>query len=366
MYTPRRQPTASTSKRTLSATPSLCSSPGSSISGDTEIADNEGEYIPHSLSPWLYQRFPIRAYLANSGFPLFKHLGKPSLLALKDLQFALDWPTYRLLTRKLADPSSLRTLKKVIRFGTRQELATAVNRELAQFSEDRMALKPPIEGEHMLSMNLPCDGVVDFNEEDKQFLAALQNEDDMFRIYKGYVLDTVTAATRLMRRYPPGIKCLDFKITNRFCPDHRTKWDIFTLPKIDNNDEQVALAVIFVPPWEFGSGDFRQFVAEKTFMNNSLDLLDRRLKEHVASDVMWAVTYDTLYQRGTRFVVSNYVNWAFGSFNYDWTEARVTEVYEANLTDLEGNMNWAPHKGATVLELLCYWTYICADKPVGY
>jgi len=117
----KRQPTASTSKRTLSATPSL-SSVGSSQ------WDSESEYIgQEEYHPPQYIRFPLRVYLKYSALPLFKHVSQPAIPLLNRLAYAPEWPKFRQLSRPVGKPGR-RVLKQVNRITSDEVLAAQVKR----------------------------------------------------------------------------------------------------------------------------------------------------------------------------------------------------------------------------------------------
>ena len=117
----KRQPTASTSKRTLSATPSL-SSVGSSQWG------SESEYVgQEEYRPPQYIRFPLRIYLKYSALPLFKHVSRPAIPLLNRLAYAPEWPKFRQLSRPVGKPGR-RVLKQVNRITSDDVLAAQVKR----------------------------------------------------------------------------------------------------------------------------------------------------------------------------------------------------------------------------------------------
>ena len=117
----KRQPTASTSKRTLSATPSLSSVGSSCWESDSDYV-GQGPYRPPQ-----YIRFPLRVYLKYSALPLFKHVSQPAIPLLNRLAYAPEWPKFRQLSRPVGKPGR-RVLKQVNRITSDEVLAAQVKR----------------------------------------------------------------------------------------------------------------------------------------------------------------------------------------------------------------------------------------------
>jgi len=72
----------------------------------------------------------------------------------------------------------------------------------------------------------------EYDADDKAFLLNIQNEDDFIRIMQQFVLGTVSELVRVMERLPrevPLAQDIKFKISNRLCPAHHARWDLFTL-----------------------------------------------------------------------------------------------------------------------------------------
>jgi len=117
------QPTASTSKHTLSVTPSL-----SSVGDGSGIWDSDDEYIGQGqYNPPQYNRFPLRFYLKYSSLPLFKHVSRPSIPVLNKLAYAPEWPKFRQLSRPVGKPGR-RVLKQVNRLTSDAVLSAQVKR----------------------------------------------------------------------------------------------------------------------------------------------------------------------------------------------------------------------------------------------
>ncbi|KAF8154721.1 hypothetical protein B0H34DRAFT_799473 [Crassisporium funariophilum] len=298
--------------------------------------------------PTLYVRFDLYKYITECGLPAFNKAGVADLLALRDMKRAIAWPQFSELKRA----PGVRVLQQIVSAGDPAVIAACVKKYMLQFKTSEQ--QPPVEGEEMPSLRLPCHGMTTFEDRDEAFFTGMRNEDDMVMLYKHYLLDSVTEAVRIMSRLPrhaPITDTLRLRITNRLCPAHHGKWDIFVLGKDAFNE--VPMVVVFVPPWEFGSEDIDQFAAGQFFGPNDLATLDT--KEHKASDIMWAVLHDICKGRGYKFVFTNYHRWVFGTFDEGWTRASVTEPYDANLVDLTGASIAAPYKGCNVIEILTYW-----------
>ncbi|KAJ3507359.1 hypothetical protein NLJ89_g6350 [Agrocybe chaxingu] len=360
------QPVASTSKRTLSvdrqlgADGSFTPTEFNGSDSDGYMSDDEKEnnasfekFVMGPVgAPGL--RFPLRKYLSEAAFPDFGSPTRPPLLYLKTVPRAAQWPKFR----HLVMPAGTRTLKEVVHFQS-WALNFQIKEMLADYNAAKLALEAPLPGEPMsLEFRLPFDRIVDFEPRDLAFLDNIRNEDDMFILFKRYILDTASETCRFMHRAPPKsplAESFKFHPANRLCPAHHARWDIYAMGPQHEWSTSIPLIVIYVPPWEFGTEDFKQLVALQKFDHGILDVLDR--KTYVASDVLWAIAYEALRSgKGHKFVFTNYVHWAFGFFDNDYTQAIISDVREARLIDAHGRLApMGPQKGHSVLEMLIFW-----------
>lgn len=207
--------------------------------------------LPASLTP-LFSRFPVLQYIEQCGLPLVHVRGKPSLEQLGKLQYTVNWPKFHNLRRH----PGVRLLTKVVSPGSANDLARLAKTcqssllsvyifillcpsshiflkpDLRQFTEDKQQQQSPAEGEFDRFLYLPCKDLLSYDEDDKYFLANIQNEDDFIRIMQQFVLGTISELVRIMERLPiksPLAQNLKFKVANRLCPAHHARWDLFTL-----------------------------------------------------------------------------------------------------------------------------------------
>ncbi|KIM43555.1 hypothetical protein M413DRAFT_443483 [Hebeloma cylindrosporum] len=357
----KRQPTASTSKRTLSATPSL-SSVASSQFGSSQW-DSDTEYVGQEpYRPPQFNRFPLRVYLKYSALPLFKHVSHPSISSLIRLAYAPEWPKFRQLSRPVGKPGR-RVLTQVNRLTSDEVLAGQVKRCFSSIEPIVMGRTQALEDEFAPYMHLPCMDIVNFDEEDQRLLSNVRHEDDVYRVMQRYVLDTASNCLRIMYgcEYNSAFtNKVRFSIANRLLPAHHGCWDIFILP--DDGKNKVPLVLIFVPPWEFGYENFNELVAPREFKNDIINTLDSQ--PYSSANALLAIAYDVLKGRGYKFIFTNYTRWAFGAFTSDYQRAGITNVYEADLVDLDGftDFSFGPNgrspaldRGASVLEMLVLW-----------
>lgn len=90
--------------------------------------------------------------------------------------------------------------------------------------------------------------------------------------------------------------------------------------------------------------------------------------------LMDAQVHDTCQGRTKRFVVTNYIRWAFGEFSssgslagylsfisssasVDGTVARITDPFEAPILNLDGTHAAVPCIGFNAVELLTFWIH---------
>lgn len=67
-----------------------------------------------------------------------------------------------------------------------------------------------------------------------------------------FVLGTISELVRVIERLPinsPLAQNLKFKISNRLCPAHHARWDLFTLVRRNNINEGIdrLIALFFLP-----------------------------------------------------------------------------------------------------------------------
>ncbi|KAF8811115.1 hypothetical protein BYT27DRAFT_6456918 [Phlegmacium glaucopus] len=255
-------------------------------------------------------RFPVLRYIETCGLPLVHVRGQPSLQQLDKPRYTLNWPKFHNLRRT----PGVRLLTEVVSPGSANDLARIVKTYLRKFTADKLQQQSPAEGEFDGFLFLPCKNMKSYNKTEKHFLANIQNEDDFVRIVQQFVLGTITELVRIMERLPirsPLAQDLKFKLANRLCPAHHARWDLFTLPQ--DPDNEIPLLVIFVPPWHFGHDDMKRFASVQQFDDGVLDTLDTR--RHNASDIVWAIIYDVLKDRGYQFILTNYNRWVLGTLN---------------------------------------------------
>ncbi|TFK34620.1 hypothetical protein BDQ12DRAFT_636084 [Crucibulum laeve] len=300
----------------------------------------------------MLMKFALRDYIAGARLPEFVQVSGHNLgsaAELKNLAWAFNWPEYPTLRRELGT----RTLKKVGRVDTKQIMATARS-YLDKFDFLFIHNETGVDAEESQRLRLPCDGLIEYDKEDYELLKNLRHEEDLLMVLKDYVLGTVSEAVRVMQCLPldaPLSKTLLFKSRNEFCSAHRARWEILALPSDSFNDAPVI--VVFVPPTMFGVYDFAQFANIQEFNNHDLDTLDS--KEFRASDILWAVIHDCCKGRGYKFVLTNYLYWAFGTFSNDYTEAIVTDAIESRISSFNGIQIRGYDSKINAIELLAYW-----------
>jgi len=78
------------------------------------------------------------------------------------------------------------------------------------------------------------------------------------------------------------------------------------------------------------------------------------------------VVYEVCKNRGRKFIVTSYNYWAFGIFNKDYTQASITDIHEASLTNFEGvSVPVGIQTGANVFEMLLLWMSLREDHDAN-
>ncbi|KAF9004575.1 hypothetical protein BDQ17DRAFT_1424425 [Cyathus striatus] len=295
---------------------------------------------------------PLWTYLSEVQFPVFSRPDKPSLVSMMiTSESAPQWPHYKELLR----PTGTRKLQQVQRIpftdfvrATREYLDVAL-RDV--FLENENMVREEVS----TTLHLPSRGAfVDYGDDDVSFLSNIENEDDLSAVMEHYVLRTASECIRLIQKLPPLApmsRALDFKLSNHLCTAHHARWDIFALPSDASNI--VPVVILFIPPWNFTHTDFEEFLMEQGFRDGSLDTLED--EDNRKSHTLWAVLQDICRSRGHRFVVTNYLRWAYGLFEDDYMTANVTDSYEVSVRDFDGKFNSTLAIGCNPIEFLVYW-----------
>ncbi|EMD36249.1 hypothetical protein CERSUDRAFT_95593 [Gelatoporia subvermispora B] len=89
----------------------------------------------------------------------------------------------------------------------------------------------------------------------------------------------------------------------------------------------VSMVVLCIPPWEFGSRDFGDFVIPRNFRRGVLDKPEKPGKLWNNCDSAWVMLYEACLLTGARhFAITTYKQWAFGTFSDSLQAAEVTSV----------------------------------------
>ncbi|KAF9458552.1 hypothetical protein BDZ94DRAFT_1313173 [Collybia nuda] len=295
------------------------------------------------------KRCSLKNYLENTWLPAFKRPGisRP----LNQIQRAHPWPKYPDLQRDIGT----RRLVEVLRIDQWSFMLLAED-YMKHVSSTYIVNESLVEEEHSPRLRLPSRDMVTYEKSDLEFLSQIRNEDDFVTLVQDYILGTISEAIRLVEGFSLSHFLTDelkFLPSSHLCPAHHARWDILALPESDRF--LVPFAVIFVPPWEFGTQDFADFTSAQRFEHNALDTLDT--STNTTSDKLWAVVHDTCQGRGKHFAVTNYTRWAFGEFSSNGTIARVTDSFEAPILNLDGTHDAVPWLGFNVVELLTFWIH---------
>ena len=88
------------------------------------------------------------------------------------------------------------------------------------------------EEEKSLRLRLPSADLVQYEEEDIEFLSRINNEDDFASLVQDYILGTVSECVRIIEDDVLGTlgdTVLQFCKSSYLCSAHRARWDIFTM-----------------------------------------------------------------------------------------------------------------------------------------
>lgn len=77
---------------------------------------------------------------------------------------------------------------------------------------------------------------------------------------------------------------------------------------------------------------------------------------------MYSQVHDTCVGRGQFFIVTNYIQWAFGKLDPHRTipnaiEAHITDPFEAPILEFDGTHVAVPAIGFTAIEALAFWIH---------
>ncbi|KDR70230.1 hypothetical protein GALMADRAFT_127888 [Galerina marginata CBS 339.88] len=366
------QSLASSSRRSLTPHPSFGADEVEGQSFNTSIrsessfdADDDANHVPRNVpNPYpAYLRFPLRRYLNECGLPFFVYRGKDSLMEEKQMRSAMRWPDIHSLRVKPHAPRNLKFVKRLMKY---TDMTHEITTYFSQINKEEMCNHPSTEYEFRAAFRLPCKDIVHFEESDVNALSDIQNETEVVTLLNRYVFDTVLAVISVMHRFNPEdpndrplIEKFRFRIANSLLFDRYAKWDIFTLPC--PNEFTIPLIVIFIHPCHFGVEDFERLVEQRAIPEGSLEA------PKDPSDIIWAVLYEILKGRGRRFVVTNYVRWAFGLFDPLYTSAAITDIYESKLVDIFGKPTHVPQRQVcNPIELLVRWMTAVPEKEATY